>query len=93
MFGLVPTGSAFGWRPPADHPSWLFNLAHNPDQAWVEIDKDKFKVKPELLAGEERSTAWRRIVAEAPGAIVGGQPTASARSGSGSSMPHIFSRL
>ena len=50
----------------ADHPSWLFNLAHNPDQAWVEIDKDKFKVTPVLLAGEERATAWRRIVAEAP---------------------------
>ena len=34
-----------------------------------------------------------RLAAVAPGAIAGGQPTASARSGSGSSMPHIFSRL
>ena len=51
----------------ARHPAWFINLAKNPDKVWVEVGRDRFKVRPELLCGEERAEAWRRIVASAPG--------------------------
>jgi deazaflavin-dependent oxidoreductase (nitroreductase family) len=51
----------------ARHPAWFINLAKNPDKVWVEVGRDRFKVRPELLRGEERSEAWRRVVAAAPG--------------------------
>src|SRR5262249_20820021 len=50
----------------AKQPAWLVNLSHNPDQAWVEGGHDRFKVPPRILGDEERATAWKRIVAEAP---------------------------
>lgn len=50
----------------AEHPGWVHNLARNPDKGWIEVGRDRYKVKPELLAGEDRATAWKRIVAEAP---------------------------
>jgi deazaflavin-dependent oxidoreductase (nitroreductase family) len=50
----------------AKHPAWVINLAQHPDQAWIEVGHDRYKVHPELLEGEERAAAWRRIVAEAP---------------------------
>jgi len=56
-------GSAGGQ---AKHPGWLHNLAQNPDQAWIEVGRERSKVHPELLNGDERGTAWKRIVAEAP---------------------------
>jgi deazaflavin-dependent oxidoreductase (nitroreductase family) len=55
-------GSAGG---SAHHPAWLYNVAKNPDQVWVEIGRERIHVRPELLAREERATAWRRVVAEA----------------------------
>ena len=51
----------------ARHPAWFINLAKHPDKVWVEVGRDRFKVRPELLRGEERADAWRRIVAAAPG--------------------------
>ncbi len=50
----------------AKHPDWYVNMARNPDQVWIEIDKRKFKVRPESLKGAEREAAWRRIIALAP---------------------------
>ena len=50
----------------AKNPAWLANLARNPDQVWAEVGRDKFKVTPELLHGDERAAAWLRIVKEAP---------------------------
>jgi deazaflavin-dependent oxidoreductase (nitroreductase family) len=50
----------------AKHPGWLVNLSHHPDQAWVELRRDRFMVRPELLLADERALAWPRIVAEAP---------------------------
>jgi deazaflavin-dependent oxidoreductase (nitroreductase family) len=50
----------------AKQPAWLRNLSQNPDRAWVEVGRDRFKVRAEVLRGEERATAWKRIVAEAP---------------------------
>ena len=49
----------------AKQPSWLRNLAHDPDQVWAEVGRHRFKVRPEILHGEARTVAWRRIVAEA----------------------------
>src|SRR5215218_1726438 len=45
----------------AAHPAWVHNLARNPDKAWVELGRERFKVKAELLAGEDRAAAWNRI--------------------------------
>jgi deazaflavin-dependent oxidoreductase (nitroreductase family) len=55
-------GSAGG---SARHPSWLHNVAKHPDRVWVEIWRERIHVRPEILAGDERATAWRRVVAEA----------------------------
>ena len=59
----VIIGSAGG---AAKHPAWVYNLAKHPDQVWVEVDRQKIKVRPETLTGEERASMWRRIVAAAP---------------------------
>jgi deazaflavin-dependent oxidoreductase (nitroreductase family) len=56
-------GSAGG---SARNPGWVHNLAANPDKIAIEIGRDRYEVWPEILAGDERATAWRRIVAEAP---------------------------
>ena len=56
-------GSANG---AARHPAWLYNLAKHPDQVWIEIGKQKIRVRPETLKGEERAAMWRRIVQAAP---------------------------
>jgi deazaflavin-dependent oxidoreductase (nitroreductase family) len=56
-------GSAGG---AAKHPAWVHNLARNPDKVWVDIGRDRYKVTPELLSGDERATAWQQVVAEAP---------------------------
>jgi deazaflavin-dependent oxidoreductase (nitroreductase family) len=50
----------------ATQPAWVVNLAHNPDKVWAEVDRDRFKVTPEILDPDDRPAAWRRIVAEAP---------------------------
>lgn len=47
-------------------PAWLHNLAKHPDQVWVEIGRERIKVRPELLQGDARATAWARIVAGEP---------------------------
>jgi len=59
----VIIGSAAG---AAKHPGWVYNLAKHPDQVWVELDRQKIKVRPETLKGEERAEMWRRIVQAAP---------------------------
>jgi deazaflavin-dependent oxidoreductase (nitroreductase family) len=51
----------------ARHPAWFINLARNPDRVWVQIGHERFKVRPELLRGDERTAAWQRIVTNAPG--------------------------
>jgi deazaflavin-dependent oxidoreductase (nitroreductase family) len=59
----IVTASASG---AAAHPAWLFNMAKHPDQVWVEIDGRQIHVRPESLKGEERETAWSRIVSLSP---------------------------
>ena len=51
----------------ARHPAWFINLANDPDRVWLQVGRARFKVQPELLRGEERTAAWRRIVSEAQG--------------------------
>jgi deazaflavin-dependent oxidoreductase (nitroreductase family) len=50
----------------AAHPAWIYNLARKPDKVWVEVGRDRWKVTPEILQGDERAAAWTRVVAEAP---------------------------
>jgi deazaflavin-dependent oxidoreductase (nitroreductase family) len=59
----VIIGSAGG---AARHPAWVYNLAKHPDQVWVQLDRQKIKVRPETLTGEERAAMWQRIVQAAP---------------------------
>jgi deazaflavin-dependent oxidoreductase (nitroreductase family) len=50
----------------AKHPAWYLNLAKHPDQVWVERGRQKMRVTPELLRGEERERLWREIVSASP---------------------------
>jgi deazaflavin-dependent oxidoreductase (nitroreductase family) len=49
------------------HPDWYFNLAKHPDEVFIEKDGRRVRVEPRSLSGEERRTAWQRIVKIAPG--------------------------
>lgn len=49
------------------HPAWFLNLARHPDDVWVEIGRERTRVRATSLRGEEREKAWRRIVELAPG--------------------------
>ncbi|HUS17393.1 MAG TPA: nitroreductase/quinone reductase family protein [Chloroflexia bacterium] len=51
----------------AKHPAWYVNMAHHPDQVWMERGKQKTQVVAESLNGEERAAAWRHITAAWPG--------------------------
>ena len=51
----------------ARHPGWAHNLAKNPDQAMVDVGSGMTAVDIELLDGEERQSAWDRVVDMAPG--------------------------
>lgn len=49
------------------HPGWCHNLAKNPDQAWITVDKQETKARAESLTGAERDDAWKRVVSQVPG--------------------------
>jgi deazaflavin-dependent oxidoreductase (nitroreductase family) len=51
----------------ASHPAWFYNLAAHPDQVEIEFEGRKTAVTPQTLSGEERATAWQRIITERPG--------------------------
>jgi deazaflavin-dependent oxidoreductase (nitroreductase family) len=46
------------------HPA--FNMAKHPDDIWLEVDKERFKVRAESLEGQERAEALAGIAAIAP---------------------------
>jgi deazaflavin-dependent oxidoreductase (nitroreductase family) len=50
----------------AGHPSWIHNIAANPDRIEVEIQGRKAAVAAETLSGEERADAWERITSSQP---------------------------
>ena len=51
----------------AQHPCWYVNMAKHSEQVWITVGGRKIHVRPESLKGEERTEAWHRIVAQAPG--------------------------
>jgi deazaflavin-dependent oxidoreductase (nitroreductase family) len=46
------------------HPAWYLNLAHNPDQVWLQVGSKRMKVRPEVVKDDARAKAWKRIVSE-----------------------------
>jgi deazaflavin-dependent oxidoreductase (nitroreductase family) len=50
----------------ADHPSWFYNLAANPERVEIEVDGSKTAVTAETLRGQERASAWDRITTDQP---------------------------
>ena len=46
----------------ANHPSWFYNLARNPDKVWIDVRGKTIKVRPQTLVGRDRADAWQRIV-------------------------------
>jgi deazaflavin-dependent oxidoreductase (nitroreductase family) len=48
------------------HPNWYFNMAHNPEQVWVELDGQKIQVTAESLEGDDYKTMWDMMAAYLP---------------------------
>jgi deazaflavin-dependent oxidoreductase (nitroreductase family) len=49
------------------HPAWYVNLVRHPDRASIAIRGRQVTVEPESLWGAARASAWRQVVALAPG--------------------------
>jgi deazaflavin-dependent oxidoreductase (nitroreductase family) len=47
----------------ARHPAWFLNMAAHPDDVWLEVGKERSKVRAETLDGEDRIQALHRIAA------------------------------
>jgi deazaflavin-dependent oxidoreductase (nitroreductase family) len=47
----------------ARNPGWYHNIAAHPDQVWIEVGGQHFRVTPEQLDGDRREQAWQRITA------------------------------
>ena len=45
----------------ARHPAWFLNMAAHPDDIWLEVGTERFKVRGESLEGTERVEALARI--------------------------------
>ena len=45
------------------HPAWFLNMAKHPDDIWLEVGPERFKVTGESLEGRERADALARISA------------------------------
>jgi deazaflavin-dependent oxidoreductase (nitroreductase family) len=50
----------------ARHPSWFLNMAKHPDDIWLEVGTERFKVRGESLEGQERAESLARIAKIAP---------------------------
>jgi deazaflavin-dependent oxidoreductase (nitroreductase family) len=50
----------------ASNPAWYHNIAAHPDQVWIEVGGQQYRVIPTQLKGEERAKAWDRITASQP---------------------------
>jgi deazaflavin-dependent oxidoreductase (nitroreductase family) len=50
----------------ANHPAWFLNMAKHPDDVWLEVGKERFKVRGQTLEGEERTDALARIASISP---------------------------
>lgn len=73
VLGWFPSDRADSWivvasnSGSARHPGWAYNLAQNPEKAWVDVGGGEIPVDVELLAGTERESVWNRVVDMAPG--------------------------
>ena len=47
----------------ARHPAWFLNMARHPDDIWLEVGTERFKVRGESLEGQERVEALAGIAA------------------------------
>jgi deazaflavin-dependent oxidoreductase (nitroreductase family) len=45
----------------ARHPAWFLNMAAHPDDIWLEVGAERFKVRGDSLEGQERVEALARI--------------------------------
>jgi deazaflavin-dependent oxidoreductase (nitroreductase family) len=43
------------------HPAWFLNMAAHPDDIWLEVGSERFKVRGDSLEGQERVAALARI--------------------------------
>jgi deazaflavin-dependent oxidoreductase (nitroreductase family) len=50
----------------ASHPAWFLNMAKHPDDIWLEVGTERFKVRGESLTGPERVEALARIAKISP---------------------------
>ena len=50
----------------ARHPAWFLNMAKHPDEIWLEVGHERFRVRGDSLEGSERTEALARIAAIAP---------------------------
>jgi deazaflavin-dependent oxidoreductase (nitroreductase family) len=50
----------------ARHPSWFLNMAKHPEDIWLEVGTERFKVRGESLEGQERAAALARIAKISP---------------------------
>ena len=50
----------------ARHPAWFLNMAKHPDEIWLEVGSERFKVRGESLEGQERVDALARIAKVSP---------------------------
>jgi deazaflavin-dependent oxidoreductase (nitroreductase family) len=50
----------------ARHPAWFLNMARHPDDIWLEVGTERFKVRSESVEGQEQAEALARIAAIAP---------------------------
>lgn len=50
----------------ARHPAWFLNMAKHPDDIWLEVGRERFRVRAETLAGSERAEALARIATISP---------------------------
>jgi deazaflavin-dependent oxidoreductase (nitroreductase family) len=47
----------------ARHPAWFLNMAKHPNEIWLEVGHERFRVRGESLEGSERTAALARIAA------------------------------
>jgi hypothetical protein len=65
---VTPKGTRGGEFPrlPGRLMQFVNDAARHPDQVWVELGKEKVRVRPELLKGEERGAMWQRVIQASP---------------------------
>ncbi len=50
----------------ARHPAWFLNMAKHPDDVWLEVGTERFKVRGESLEEPERTETLARIATISP---------------------------